>query len=424
MNKYKSKDEYLTDLQKQCFLPDGFSSGVASLEFQPEEKLGDELYQMNLSALVLEQETPVFGGVFTRNRFPGAPVIIGREMLELEAVRGVIVNNRISNVCAPDGIHSSREIAQSVSDCFGGGAFFPSSTGIIGWKLPVSEMIRTMPELKQNLQNGSILPMAEGIMTTDRFPKVRSVTVGEGRITGIVKGAGMIEPNMATMLVFLCTDLTISRNEIRQHLKNSVDRTFNRISVDSDQSTSDTALIFSSCKKAPVDSARFESALLEVCAGLAEDVVRNGEGTSHVIEVQVNQAPDTALAVGVGKAVVNSPLVKAAVYGNDPNVGRLIMAIGKYLDSAEVDLNPESVGIEIGREVVYRNGSFELDTEKENRLFAYLQNCAFNPELKGYPESDKNVKIMISLGIGTSSAKVLGSDLSYEYVRENADYRT
>ncbi len=171
-------------------------------------------------------------------------------------------------------------------------------------------------------------------MTTDLYPKVRRASVGRGSIVGIGKGAGMIEPNLATMLVFLLTDIAIPRVELRRMLVPAVDCSFNCMSIDSDTSTSDTVLLLSSGAVPCLDPAAFEKALTQVCQDLAEDMPRNGEGVHHVLRVQVTGAPSEVLARGVGKSVVNSPLFKCAVCGNDPNVGRLVCAIGKHIGPA------------------------------------------------------------------------------------------
>ncbi len=184
------------------------------------------------------------------------------------------------------------------------------------------------------LARGSILPAAEGIVTTDLYPKVRRAQLGAGSIVGTAKGAGMIEPNLATMLVFILTDLAVPRADLRAALAQAVDGTFNAISIDSETSTSDTVILVSSGRVACPDRKTFERALRTVCADLAEDIVRNGEGVRHVMRISVRGAPDSAFARSVGKAVANAPLFKCAVAGNDPNVGRLLQAIGKHVGAA------------------------------------------------------------------------------------------
>ncbi len=244
---------------------------------------------MNLSLILADRETPDFAAVFTRNQFPGAPVLIGRERLERPIIRGVLANNKISNVCTPRGGENAEGLLTDLAGLVGetGQSFFSASTGIIGWDLPVREMREALPTLVAGLSGTSMLPVAQAIMTTDAFPKVRRASVGSGSIVGTAKGAGMIEPNMGTLLCFLCTDLSVPRQELREHLAWCVERSLNRISVDSDQSTSDTAILLSSRRKSAVPPQEFREGLLKVLSGLAFDIVRNAEGIGHVMRVRV-----------------------------------------------------------------------------------------------------------------------------------------
>ena len=197
----------------------------------------------------------------------------------------------------------------------------PSSTGVIGWSLPADAITEALPAAVSSLAGDSVMPAAEGIVTTDLFPKVRRAGVGAGSIVGIAKGAGMIEPNMATMLVYLLTDMAVPRR-ICHACSGRCGAPFNSISVDSDTSTSDTVVLVSTGRVPCPDLRAFGRALGRVCRDLAEDVVRNGEGVRHVIRVAVDNAADFAEARALGKAVVNAPLFKCAVAGNDPNVGK------------------------------------------------------------------------------------------------------
>ncbi|HUX20919.1 MAG TPA: bifunctional glutamate N-acetyltransferase/amino-acid acetyltransferase ArgJ, partial [Spirochaetia bacterium] len=375
---------------------------------------------------LLDEPTPSFAGVFTRNSFSGYPVQLGKKRLSFPLTRGVIVNNKVANVGSLNGDKDAERILQRLAEAVDADPedFFSSSTGIVGWKLPVEEIIQAIPSLVANCSDNSILPFSKGIMTTDRFPKVRRASLGEGSIVAAAKGAGMIEPNMATMLCFVTTDVTIDRRELQQVLARVADRTFNRISVDGDQSTSDMVLAFSSRKKPEVAIDKFERALTDVLSTLSEDIVRNGEGTSHVIRVAVSGAQNEDEAVGVAKAVVNSPLVKTAIYGNDPNVGRILASIGDYLGNDDKELNLQKLKAKLGTTTVFSDGRFRLDFETEGRLSQYMKEAQFDPKLKGYPAHDRAVEIRVELGRGTAGAVATGSDLSYEYVRENADYRT
>jgi glutamate N-acetyltransferase/amino-acid N-acetyltransferase len=426
MMRYTDASQYRCELEERSQLPEGFRVGTTRFSFTPEEKPVSNPYWMNLALLLLDEPSPSFAGVFTRNQFPGAPVVLARRRLASPRLRGILMNNRIANVCAPGGEAAAERLLGTLAARAGGSPeeYLAASTGIIGFGLPTADMERHLQALVAEADGRSAVPLAEAIMTTDRFPKVRSRRVGAGRIVGVAKGAGMIEPNLATMLVFLLTDVSIPRDEARDVLNRVASATFNRISVDSDQSTSDMVVLASSnCKDSPGADA-FSDALRAVCGELAEDIVRNGEGTSHVVRVAVSGAPDTDSAVAVGKAVVNSPLVKTAVCGNDPNVGRILMAVGDHCGNTGLPLDPERVRVSLGDELVFAAGAFELDAGKEERLSAYLQDRGFDPTLRDYPAHDACVEMHIELGLGSGEAAVLGADLSAEYVRENADYRS
>jgi glutamate N-acetyltransferase/amino-acid N-acetyltransferase len=423
---FTGEREYVNTLTPRSVLPSGFRVSTTRLTFVPRERPSEEPYAMNLALVIADEPTQVFAGAFTSNRVQGAPVEIARERMARDTMQALLVNNKIANVCAPTGRQDalsltrelSRRLALDAEGCLS------VSTGIIGWSLPVSQMTDAIPELVEGLHDGPSVDVARAIMTTDSFPKVRDAEVGSGRIVAIAKGAGMVEPNLATMLVFILTDVAISREELRSALSDAVEESFNSITIDGDQSTSDMVLAMSSNRKGAVARDEFRTALGRVCRELASDVVRNGEGTAHVMRVRVIGAPRIADARGVAKAVANSPLVKTAVYGNDPNVGRIVSAVGDYAGACELPLDLGRMKVTVGEETVFEGGSFRLDREKEKRLSEYLAQAAMNPRLQGYPQHERDVEIAISLGGGPGSASVLGSDLSYEYVRENADYRT
>jgi glutamate N-acetyltransferase/amino-acid N-acetyltransferase len=233
-------------LATQAALPAGFRVGAARFEFTPAEV--PKPARMTLTLIALDRPSPDFAAVFTRNAFPGAPVLVGRERLQGPALGAIVVNNKVSNVCAPGGVAAAERICAEAARLLGlaPSEVLPSSTGVIGWTLPVEAMMAALPAAVGSLAAGSILPAAEGIVTTDLYPKVRRAAVGSGSIVGIAKGAGMIEPNLATMLVYLVTDLDVPRAELRRMLAAAVGPTFNSISIDSDTSTSDTVVLLSS----------------------------------------------------------------------------------------------------------------------------------------------------------------------------------
>jgi glutamate N-acetyltransferase/amino-acid N-acetyltransferase len=216
----------------------------------------------------------------------------------------------------------------------------------------------------------------------------------------------------------------VPREQLRDDLAWCVQRSLNRLSIDGDQSTSDTAILMSSGMKGPAEPRKFRAALLEVLSGLAFDIVRNAEGIGHAIRVRVERALDEAAGLGVARAVANSPLVKTAVFGNDPNVGRIVSAIGDYLGNTGGRLETGRAVVRLGGEEIFSKGCFRLDAAKERRLSEYLNSRAFETRRVAWPQHDRTVDIEITLDGASDSVEILGSDLSYDYVRENADYRS
>ena len=381
---FQSEDEYLKALEDNAELPEGFRIATSDLTFIPmeAEEMGE--LPMRMTIIYMDEPSDMVAAVFTQNAFPGAPVRIGRRRFaEAVQLQAVVVNNKISNVSPPDadgGVAASErlceELASNLNLAGGAKAVLPSSTGVIGWRLPVEDMVRALPEPGE-LKGGSAVPAARGIMTTDRYPKLSSKTFPNGaKLLGIAKGAGMIEPNMATMLSFLMTDVSIERAELQSMLEECVASSFNAISVDGDESTSDSVVLMSSgLSSGEVSREEFKLALQEVCCDLAAQVVRNGEGTRHVIRVSVCGADTDDVARKVGKAVVNGPLFKSAVAGNDPNVGRLIGKVGQALGAAGARMAQDCI-CKIGGETIFEHGQFRLDTAKERRLSSHLKLAA------------------------------------------------
>jgi glutamate N-acetyltransferase/amino-acid N-acetyltransferase len=266
-------------------------------------------------------------------------------------------------------------------------------------------------------------------MTTDRFPKVRSKTLSNGaRIVGIAKGAGMIEPNMATMLSYILTDATVAKADLQRILSSTVDETYNCLSIDGDESTSDTVVCVASNQVTEaVDLKEFEDAVHFVCKGLASDIVRNGEGTSHVMRVQIANFPGTSReARFLGRHVVNSPLFKCAVSGNDPNTGRLAAAIGSYMGKYMPETNLSQMSLTLGGRVIFSNGKFVLEgDEAEKALSQHMKDAEYG-DATDFPPHQKFVEIGVDFGDvgGDVDITVLGSDLTKEYIVVNADYRS
>jgi glutamate N-acetyltransferase/amino-acid N-acetyltransferase len=296
-------------------------------------------------------------------------------------------------------------------------------------------MVAALPGATAALQERSALPAAQAIMTTDLYPKVRRAELDGGSIVGFAKGAGMIEPNLATMLAFLLTDLDVPREELRSALDEAVAGSFNAITVDSDTSTSDMVVLLSSGRRPVSGAERFRSALRRVCRALAEDVVRNGEGVHHVVRIRVSGAPDEAVARSIGKAIANSPLVQCAVAGNDPNLGRILCAIGKHVGAAGLPIDAGRVVARLGGEVILERGAMQLDPAREERLVRHLREAelyasrpppdglTFKPPIS-FPPHERTVELEVELGAGAAAAEVLGADRTHEYITENADYRS
>ena len=293
---------------------------------------------------------------------------------------------------------------------------FVASTGVIGEPFPFKKIIKSINNHDKN-KKSNWLNAAKAIMTTDTFPKLKSVNTSiQGKkviINGIAKGSGMIAPNMATMLGFIFTDANVSRPVLQSLLKEVNENSFNSITVDGDESTNDTVMLISTnnSKNKLIDNKNdkslknFKVKLIEVMSDLAEQIVKDGEGASKLVEVSVVGAKNANSAKLIARSVAESPLVKTAIYGEDPNWGRIIMAIGKTKE----DINTTKLKIKIGNKLVATNGSKSLK-HKES-------------ELKKYMKSNK-IKILIDLGVGKSNAKMITCDYSYDYIRINASYKT
>ncbi len=346
--------------------------------------------------------------MFTRNRFPGAPVIVGRKHIANGFAQALVINSKNANVAMGKlGIDNAIETCRIVGAELGVDSYdvLPFSTGVIGRPLPMEKIRAGLRGIKNELKPDNLKLAAEAIMTTDMYPKYISVRVGSAVIAGIAKGAGMIEPNMATMLVYLMTDAELPKATLRPMLRQAVDQTFNCMSIDTDTSTSDTVVLMANGLAGKVKLGPFEKGLLQVCEYLTKEIARNGEGVTKLIRVEVSGAKNSAQARRVAKSVVNSPLVKTAVYGCDPNWGRVIMAVGKTFDPA---IDPAKVTIRFGDTNVFKKGS-PVDCDLE-ALRQYL----------GQPE----VTLGVNLGIGKAAARVWGCDLTEGYIKENAYYTT
>jgi glutamate N-acetyltransferase/amino-acid N-acetyltransferase len=439
---FADRSEYLSYMESVSALPQGFATGTADGTFVSVEAPGMGKLPIRGTVIYLtDAPTESWAAVFTKNQFPGAPVLVGKQRVkDGKPLHAIVVNNKVSNVCSGgDGVADAGLVCEAVAEALklpgGGASVLPSSTGVIGWRLPAKELAEdVVPKAVANLQSVSALNAATAICTTDRYPKVRSKTLAcnGARIVGIAKGAGMIEPNMATMLSYIMTDATIDRKNLQSMLKKAADQSFNSISVDGDESTSDTLVVLSSNKIDGTDESEFEQALMEVCRGLAADLVRNGEGTGHVMKVDISNFPGTDQeARRLGRHIVNSPLFKCAVSGNDPNTGRLAAAIGSFMGKFEEMFGRQGfdgtkVTLTLGGRNIFKNGKFVLEGQAvEEELSNHMQNAQYD-EHSDYPPHQKFVEIGVNFGSGTGSgtAIVYGSDLTAEYVSINGDYRS
>lgn len=348
-------------------------------------------------------------GVFTRSSFAGPSVLVSRRHVADGRAQAMVVVSKNANVATgPQGLADAEELAAGVAAALGCDAsdVLVASTGVIGRAYPMDRIRAGLRAIPSPLPGTDAGPVARGIMTTDTVPKTASAAAGAARVVGVAKGVGMIEPDMATMIAMLFTDALVEAADLDAMFRRVVDRTFNCVSVDSDTSTSDTAVVLASGAAGQVDAAALEAALYDVCASLTRQIARDGEGATKLLEVAVDGAADARQAKHVAKAIVNSPLVKTAVHGADPNWGRVAMAVGKSTTADVVDQS--RVVIRFGEQEVYPAA---VDAAGLDALAAYMRGG--------------EVRIHVSLGTGgDGTATVWGCDLSDGYVRINADYTT
>ena len=356
-------------------------------------------------ALFVSDVESAAAAVFTRNHFPGAPVILGRETIRGGRLRAVVVNSKVSNVATgARGVDDARRMAAAAAAEIGTSAdrVLVSSTGVIGVRLPIETIEAGLRGITADLQDDPLVGAA-GIMTTDTHPKALSASVGDATITWVAKGSGMIEPNMATMLAYIFTDARVDRATLDRMLRVAVRDSFNMLSVDTDTSTSDTCAILANGHAGAAPIADFERTLIAGCIRMTEILARDGEGATHLLRATVRGAATEDDARRVAKSLVNSPLVKTMVHGADPNVGRLLMAVGKCFDCT---IRPESTDAWINGYQVVRGGA-RLDFE----------DAAVREALRR-----EVVDLEVDLGAGTASARAYGCDLTQGYIDENAAY--
>lgn len=357
---------------------------------------------------VLVSDTPAaVSGMFTRSRFAGPSVVLSREACADGAARGVVVLSRNANVATRDaGMTNARQVRDGVAAALGLAPeeLLIASTGVVGVPYPMENVMAAVTAL--TYPTGTDFDAAAAaITTTDTHPKIERRVVGDATLVGIAKGVGMIEPNMATMLTFFCTDAALPAADLDRVFRSVVARTFNAVSIDTDTSTSDSAAILANGAAGPVDLAEFEAALYDAALALVKQIASDGEGASKLIEVRVTGARDDDQAKRVAKSIVNSPLVKTAVHGSDPNWGRVAMAIGKCED--DLDIDPDRVRIGFADFEVYPA------PPTPDMLVALTKHL-----------SGDEVVIHADLGIAAGAFTVYGCDLTEGYVHLNSAYTT
>ena len=364
-------------------------------------------------ALIVSERPCAAAAVFTTNQVIAAPCVVTRRHVARGPLRAIVVNSGNANACTGeqgerDAI-AMAEAAASVVSC-SPYEVAVASTGVIGFKLPVERIAAVLPDIALSAEGWD--DTARAIMTTDTRPKVaeRELHLGSGtiRIGGVAKGAGMIHPNMATLLAFVTTDAAVEAGDLRRIVAHAADTTFNAISVDGDTSTNDTLLVLangaSGVTPRGADLAAFEEGVHTVCADLARMIVGDGEGATKVFEVRVRGAASAADARLAARTITNSNLVRTAIHGGDPNWGRVLAAAGR--SGARVDDRRASV--RIGDLFVYRSGAPLAVADADVRaLFA-----------------GPTIEIEVTLGLGEGQATAWGCDMSAEYVRINAEYMT
>ena len=393
--------------EDRCICPEGFRASGVACGLKPE---GRDL------ALIASDRPAAAAGVFTTNRVQAAPLQVNREHLADHTAKAVVVNSKNANACTGErGLADARQTAREVARELDVAPedVLVNSTGVIGVPLPMDRIRSGVPAAVRDLRDDGWADAAAAIMTTDTAPKMASVRIRlEGHsvtICGIAKGSGMIAPDMATMLGFVATDATIDPGRLETCLREAADRSFNCITVDGDTSTNDTVLLLANgaaCEHplSPGEVAIFQTGLNAVCGSLARQIARDGEGATKLITIRVAGAASAREARTIGLSVGNSNLVKTAVFGRDPNWGRILCAIGY----AGVPVDPDRISVSMAGIPIYGLGrGLPFDAGDAIRAL-----------------SAEDVDIEIDLGRGDRSATVYTCDLTYDYVRINAEYTT
>ena len=387
----------------------GFVAGAVAAGIKKDEKkdLG----------MICSEVPACAAGVFTTNKVQAAPVLLGKERIKSGRCQAIVANSGNANACTGKrGMEDAEAVSRAAATALGipEELVLVASTGVIGLHLELDSIEAAMPELASRLNPAGLNDVAEAIMTTDTFPKAVSKQGHVGgkifTIAAVAKGAGMIHPDMATMLCFVCTDIVAEPDLLERALRDAVGKSFNAITVDGDTSTNDTVLLLANglsglhLKEASIATA-FQSVLDEVLLSLALQIVKDGEGATKQVSVCIEGASDEGDAWRVAYTVANSPLVKTALFGEDANWGRIMAAIGR----AGVPVNPETIDISFDDVCVVKDGQ-GCGKEAEGDAAAIMKTDRFN--------------ITVSLKMGSGAATVHTCDLSTDYVKINADYRS
>ena len=368
-------------------------------------------------ALLFSEKPARAAGVFTTNIVKAPPVLVGMERIKSGLCQAVLVNSGVANAfTGKAGMKAALLTTECAAEELGidRSLVIPSSTGVIGGPLPVEKIEKAMPHLVEELREDGLQDAAEAIMTTDAFPKLAITKVGIGGRTGTVcvigKGAGMIMPNMAAMLAYILTDINVGRRALTKALGNVVDNSFNKIIVDGDTSTNDTVLMLANGKLGNTVLGttgtlyrKFEQAVTEAASQVAEMIVKDGEGATKTVKIIVKGAKTVSDAEKVARTIGTSLLVKSALYGEDPNWGRIVAAAGR----AGVDFDPDRLDLYLGDHKVLRNSKQVMD---EAAALEVMKTPKFT--------------ITLDLKTGKRSSFVITSDITYDYLKINAHYRT
>jgi len=369
--------------------------------------------------LIYSEVPAQVAGLFTTNAVKAAPVQLDMERIKKGLCQAVIVNSGNANACTgSQGLRDAKRVSSSVAKKLGINErlVFPSSTGVIGSPLPMKKIEEGIPELIDHLSPEGWMNTVEAMMTTDTFPKIEvatcRITGKQVKLCGMIKGSGMIRPNLATMLSFLVTDAHIKAPLLQQMLEKIVEESYNRITIDGETSTNDTVLLLANGKaghpplsRMDRDGEAFQSVLLEVCQNLAESLVKDGEGATKFIEILIRGARKKEEAKRAAYAIAHSPLVKTAFFGEDANWGRILCALGH----CGVRINPNRIDVFFDKAPIVKNG-IGKGSPSEEKAGQILKKRSF--------------KVTVDLHQGKSQFSVLTTDLSIDYVKINASYRS